>query len=83
LALQPSAKVIGANLAAAAADAADDPSVGQVGLYDQAGVFRFAGEAEADCLAYAALFELPLGSFSLAPLGGARLGLGLNPASSS
>lgn len=60
-----------------------EPGAGQVALYDQWGVFRFAGEAEADCLAYADLFGLPQGSFSLSPLGGALQGQGLSPASSS
>lgn len=37
-------------------------------LYDHQGVFRFAGGAEADCLAYADLFALPAESFTLASL---------------
>ena len=45
----------------------------QVGLYDHAGMLRFAGETEADCLAYAALFGLGVGSYSLVPLGSAGL----------
>jgi len=43
-----------------------------VGLYDHSGMLRFSGSAEADCLAYAELFDLAAGSFSLAPLGPAR-----------
>jgi len=35
-------------------------------------LLRFSGSAEADCLAYAELFDLAAGSFSLAPLGPAR-----------
>lgn len=40
----------------------------RVALYDHQGVFRFAGVAEADCLAYADLFALPAESFTLASL---------------
>lgn len=40
----------------------------QVALYDHQGVFRFAGVVEADCLAYADLFALAAGSFTLAAL---------------
>jgi hypothetical protein len=40
-----------------------------MGLYDHSGMLRFVGVGEADCLAYAELFELMAGSFSLAPLG--------------
>ena len=39
-----------------------------LGLYDQRGMLRFAGHDQAECLAYAALFELADGSFSLEPL---------------
>lgn len=39
-----------------------------LGLYDQRGMLRFAGHDPAECLAYAALFELADGSFSLEPL---------------
>ena len=39
-----------------------------LGLYDQRGMLRFAGQDPAECLAYAELFELPEGSFSLEPL---------------
>ena len=40
----------------------------RLALYDHQGVFRFAGVAEADCLAYADLFALAEGSFTLASL---------------
>ncbi|MFM1812763.1 MAG: hypothetical protein RLZZ336_1701 [Cyanobacteriota bacterium] len=40
----------------------------RVALYDQQGVFRFAGVGEADCLAYADLFALAAGSFTLVSL---------------
>ena len=36
-------------------------------------MLRFAGDVEADCLAYAALFGLHEGSYSLVPLGSAGL----------
>jgi hypothetical protein len=39
-----------------------------LGLYDQRGMLRYAGQARAECLAYAELFALPEGSFSLEPL---------------
>jgi hypothetical protein len=39
-----------------------------LGLYDQRGMLRFAGQDPAECLAYAELFELAEGSFSLEPL---------------
>ena len=39
-----------------------------LGLYDQQGVLRFSGRDLADCLAYAELFALAEGSFSLEPL---------------
>ncbi|MBM5806401.1 MAG: hypothetical protein FJ056_01690 [Cyanobacteria bacterium M_surface_10_m2_179] len=39
-----------------------------LGLYDQQGVLRFSGRDRADCLAYAELFALAEGSFSLEPL---------------
>ncbi|MFZ9754240.1 MAG: hypothetical protein ACO3B3_11905 [Cyanobium sp.] len=39
-----------------------------VGLYDQQGVLRFAGRDHDDCLAYAELFALSDGSFSLESL---------------
>lgn len=39
-----------------------------LGLYDQLGMLRFAGHEPAECLAYAELFELAEGSFSLEPL---------------
>jgi len=39
-----------------------------VALYDHQGVFRFAGVLEADCLAYADLFALAAGTFTLASL---------------
>ena len=42
------------------------------GLYDHEGVLRVAGAAEAECLAYAALFGLADNSFSLVPLGADR-----------
>lgn len=38
------------------------------GLYDGQGVLRFSGRDQADCLAYAELFNLAPGSFSLEPL---------------
>jgi hypothetical protein len=40
-----------------------------VGLYDQQGLLRFSGRDLADCLAYAELFALADGSFTLEPLG--------------
>ncbi len=40
----------------------------RVALYDHQGVFRFAGIGEADCLAYADLFALAVGSFTLVSL---------------
>lgn len=39
-----------------------------LGLYDQQGLLRFTGRDLADCLAYAELFALPDGSFSLESL---------------
>ncbi len=39
-----------------------------LGLYDQQGLLRFSGRDRADCLAYAELFALAEGSFSLEPL---------------
>jgi hypothetical protein len=39
-----------------------------LGLYDQRGMLRFAGHDPAECLAYAELFELAEGSFSIEPL---------------
>ncbi|MFM7311957.1 MAG: hypothetical protein ACKO0M_02120 [Cyanobium sp.] len=39
-----------------------------LGLYDQRGMLRYAGPGAAECLAYAELFGLPEGSFSLEPL---------------
>jgi len=39
-----------------------------LGLYDQQGFLRFSGRDLADCLAYAELFALAEGSFSLEPL---------------
>ena len=39
-----------------------------LGLYDQQGLLRFSGRDRADCLAYAELFALPEGSFSLESL---------------
>lgn len=39
-----------------------------IGLYDQTGMLRFAGRDQADCLAYAELFALAEGSFSLESL---------------
>jgi hypothetical protein len=36
-----------------------------VGLYDSQGVLRFAGRDREDCLAYADLFSLTEGSYSL------------------
>ncbi|MFQ6538493.1 MULTISPECIES: hypothetical protein [Aphanothece] len=38
------------------------------GLYDSQGVLRFAGRDSQDCLAYAELFELSEGSYSLESL---------------
>jgi hypothetical protein len=38
------------------------------GLYDHQGVLRFAGRDVDDCLAYAELFALPPGSFSITSL---------------
>ena len=38
------------------------------GLYDQRGMLRYAGAGQAECLAYAELFGLAEGSFSLEPL---------------
>lgn len=40
----------------------------RVALYDHQGVFRFAGVGEADCQAYADLFALAAGSFTLVSL---------------
>lgn len=40
----------------------------RTGLYDAEGVLRFAGRDSRDCLAYAELFGLPPGSYSLASL---------------
>ncbi|CAK6695430.1 hypothetical protein [Synechococcus sp. CBW1107] len=39
-----------------------------LGLYDQQGLLRFSGRDLADCLAYAELFALAEGSFSLESL---------------
>jgi hypothetical protein len=39
-----------------------------LGLYDQQGLLRFSGRDLADCLAYAELFDLAEGSFSLESL---------------
>jgi hypothetical protein len=39
-----------------------------LGLYDQQGLLRFSGRDLADCLAYAELFALADGSFSLESL---------------
>jgi hypothetical protein len=39
-----------------------------LGLYDQQGQLRFSGRDAADCLAYAELFALAEGTFSLEPL---------------
>ena len=39
-----------------------------LGLYDHSGMLRYAGPGDAECLAYAELFGLPEGSFSLQPL---------------
>ena len=39
-----------------------------LGLYDQQGLLRFSGRDLADCLAYAELFALAEGNFSLEPL---------------
>jgi hypothetical protein len=39
-----------------------------LGLYDQDGVLRFTGPDQADCLAYAELFALVDGAFSIEPL---------------
>ena len=39
-----------------------------LGLYDQQGLLRFSGRDQADCLAYAELFALAEGSFSLVSL---------------
>jgi hypothetical protein len=41
-----------------------------IGLYDQQGMLRFAGLDRAECLAYAELFALDEGSFSLEALFG-------------
>lgn len=40
----------------------------RTGLYDAEGVLRFAGRDSSDCLAYAELFGLAPGSYSLASL---------------
>ena len=45
----------------------------EIGLYDQQGILRFAGRDGADCRAYAELFALEEGSFSLESL---RVGQG-------
>lgn len=56
-----------------------------LGLYDQRGMLRFAGQDPAECLAYAELFELAEGSFSLEsllqpePAGGAAHPVGRRP----
>jgi len=39
-----------------------------IGLYDQQGILRFVGRDPADCQAYAELFALEEGSFSLESL---------------
>ena len=39
-----------------------------LGLYDQQGLLRFSGRDLADCLAYADLFALVAGSFTLVSL---------------
>ena len=39
-----------------------------LGLYDQQGLLRFSGRDLADCLAYAELFALAEGAFSIEPL---------------
>jgi hypothetical protein len=39
-----------------------------LGLYDHSGMLRYAGPGRAECLAYAELFGLGEGSFSLEPL---------------
>jgi hypothetical protein len=49
---------------------------GVLGLYDQLGMLRYAGTGEGECLAYAELFALPEGSFSLEPLVSAGFGPG-------
>jgi hypothetical protein len=38
------------------------------GLYDHQGVLRFTGRDQADCLAYADLFGMEVGTFSLSSL---------------
>lgn len=38
------------------------------GLYDHQGVLRYAGRDHADCLAYAELFDLAPGTYSLSAL---------------
>lgn len=43
-----------------------------IGLYDQQGMLRFAGLDRAECLAYAELFALDEGSFSLESLFGSE-----------
>lgn len=50
-----------------------------LGLYDQRGMLRFAGQDPAECLAYAELFELAEGSFSLEPLLNPETGVGGQP----
>ena len=49
------------------------------GLYDQSGMLRYAGPGPAECLAYAELFGLAEGSFSLEPLLAAALGVAAQP----
>jgi hypothetical protein len=43
-----------------------------IGLYDQQGILRLAARDQAACLAYAELFGLEDGAFSLQPLSGAE-----------
>jgi hypothetical protein len=43
-------------------------------------MLRYAGQARAECLAYAELFALPEGSFSLEPLFAAAFPLEVSPA---
>ena len=42
--------------------------IGLLGLYDQDGVLRCSGLDQAECLAYAELFALAEGAFSIEPL---------------